>query len=240
VRRDAAAVWAALGLAAALAWWLTLRPMTLMPGMAGMGTPLLPFLAMWAAMMAAMMLPAVTPVALLWTRAIRVQSPGWRGAGRLAQFVGGYLGAWTAAGLAAYALVLVMENVLTSALAHRALLAGALALAGIWQLTPLKAVCLRHCRSPIGFIVQHVGTTGPLRDLRVGAHHGAWCLGCCWALMVVLVVAGMMSVALMVGLTALVVAEKTLSFGPALARCTGWGLLLGAGAALATGWTPAF
>lgn len=228
MRRDALAVWVALGLAAAVAWWLTLRPMTLMPGMAGMGTPLLPFLAMWTAMMAAMMLPAVAPVALLWRRTIHVQSPGLRGAWRLTQFVAGYLGAWSAVGLIAFALVRVMEDVLTSPSAQRALLSGALLLAGIWQLTPQKATCLRHCRSPFGFLALHVGRAGWLRDLRVGAHHGAWCLGCCWGLMLVLVVAGMMSAPLMVGLTALVVAEKTLPHGERTGRIAGALLLIAA------------
>lgn len=228
VRRDALAVWAALGAAAALAWWLSVRPMALMPGMAGMDTPLLTFLAMWTAMMAAMMLPAVAPVALLWSRAIRVQSPGLGGAWRLTQFVAGYLGAWSAAGVLAFGIVLAMENQLTSPSARRALLAGALLLAGIWQLTPLKAVCLRHCRSPFGFLALHAGRAGWFRDLRVGAHHGAWCLGCCWGLMLVLVVAGMMSVALMVGLTALVVAEKTLPNGERTGRVAGVLLLAAA------------
>lgn len=228
VRRDALAVWAALGAAAALAWWLTVRPMALMPGMAGMDTPLLPFLAMWTTMMAAMMLPAVAPVALLWCRVIRVQSPGLRGVWRLAQFVAGYLGAWSAAGVVAFGVVLAMENLLTGPTAQRVLLSGALLLAGIWQLTPLKAMCLHHCRSPFGFLALHAGRAGRLRDLRVGAHHGAWCLGCCWGLMLVLVVAGIMSLALMVGLTALVVAEKTLAHGQRVGRIAGLLLLVAA------------
>ena len=228
MRRDALAVWVALGAAAAVAWWLTLRPMTLMPGMAGMGTPPLPSLAMWTATTAAMMLPAVAPVALLWSRAIRVQSPGLRGPWRLTQFVAGYLGAWSAAGLLAFAVVRAMENLLTSPSAQRALLSGALLLAGIWQLTPQKAMCLRHCRSPFGFLALHAGRGGWLRDLRVGAHHGAWCLGCCGGLMLVLVVAGMMSAALMVGLTALVVAEKTLPHGERIGRLAGTLLLIAA------------
>lgn len=228
MRRDALAVWAALGVAAAVAWGLTLRPMTLMPGMAGMGTPLLPFLAMWTAMMAAMMLPAVAPVALLWSRTIRVQSPGLRGAWRLTQFVAGYLGAWSAAGLVAFGIVRMMEDLLSAPVAQRALLSGALLLAGIWQLTPLKTICLHHCRSPFSFLAQHAGRAGQFRDVRVGAHHGAWCLGCCWGLMLVLVVAGMMNAALMVGLTALVVAEKTMPFGQRIGRLAGVSLLAAA------------
>lgn len=234
--RDALAVWAALGLAAALAWWLTLRPMALMPGMAGMGTPLAPFLGMWAAMMTAMMLPAVTPVAVLWSRAIRVQTPGLRGIARLTQFVGGYLAVWAASGLAAYGVVRFMEHGAAAPGPRRWLLAGVLVLTGVWQLTPFKAACLRHCRSPLGFIVQHAGVAGPLRDLRVGAHHGAWCLGCCWAFMALLTVAGVMSVALMVSLTALVVAEKTLPFGAGLGRVAGWGLLAAAPGVPLLGW----
>ena len=87
--------------------------------------------------------------------------------------------------------------------------------AGIYQLSPLKDRCLAHCRSPLG-LLPHCGSyRGRTRDLRVGAHHGGYCLGCCWALMVILIALGVMNVAAMVGLAALVLIEKLWRWGPA-------------------------
>jgi predicted metal-binding membrane protein len=93
--------------------------------------------------------------------------------------------------------------------------------AGIYQLTSLKDRCLAHCRSPLGLLLHYGSYRGRLRDLRVGAHHGGYCLGCCWALMVILVAVGVMNVAAMVGLAAVVLIEKAAPRGPALGRLVG-------------------
>jgi len=103
--------------------------------------------------------------------------------------------------------------------------AGIFAAAGVWQLTGAKDRCLRHCRSPIGLLLHYGGYRGRARDLRVGLHHAAWCLGCCWALMVLFVAFGVMNLLAMVGLAALVLAEKRWSAGERLARLAGVALL---------------
>ena len=91
--------------------------------------------------------------------------------------------------------------------------AGLLALAGIYQLTPMKEVCLRHCRSPLGFLMHFGNYHGHLRDVRVGVYHGMFCVGCCWGLMIVLVAVGLMNLAWMAGLAAVILVEKTWRFG---------------------------
>jgi predicted metal-binding membrane protein len=107
--------------------------------------------------------------------------------------------------------------------------------AGAYQLSPLKDRCLAQCRSPLGLLLHYGSYRGRSRALRVGAHHGGYCLGCCWALMVVLVAVGVMNVAAMVGLAALVLVEKTWSRGVAAGRVAGVALLALAVAAI---WLP--
>jgi predicted metal-binding membrane protein len=92
---------------------------------------------------------------------------------------------------------------------------------GLYQLTPLKDRCLAHCRSPLGFVLKYGSYKGRLRDLRVGMDHGAFCLGCCWALMAVLVAVGLMNVVAMVVLAAVVLVEKTWRWGPRFSRVVG-------------------
>lgn len=93
--------------------------------------------------------------------------------------------------------------------------------AGIYQLTPLKDFCLRHCRSPMAFLLHVSGYRGRLRDVRVGLYHGAYCIGCCWGLMVVLIVVGVMNVVWMAALTAAILLEKTRKHGRIVSRATG-------------------
>ena len=92
---------------------------------------------------------------------------------------------------------------------------------GIYQLTPIKDRCLARCRSPLGFVMKYGSYQGRLRDLRVGMHHGAFCLACCWALMAVLVAVGLMNLAAMVVLAAVVLVEKTSKWGPRFSRVVG-------------------
>jgi predicted metal-binding membrane protein len=136
-------------------------------------------------------------------------------------FVGGYLLAWTAYGLAAYGLFRALRAVWPAALAwdeHGPLLAGgAICLAGLYQLTPLKRACLRHCRSPLHFVL-HGFRSGPLGALRMGVEHGAICVGCCFGLMLILWALGVMSLLWMAIVAAVIFAEKALPLGDRLPR----------------------
>ncbi len=227
-KRDLAVAWSLVVVIAALAWVLTVgqaRDMGVEPGTMGMAVPL--FLLLWVTMMAAMMLPSMAPVALTWVRAIGRSTSGWLRAARTAQFVGGYLLVWTAFGLLAYgALALTGDLVDDHPDAGRWIGAVAFLLAGLYQLGPLKNVCLRHCRDPMGHLIHYSGFRPPARDLRVGAHHGAYCVGCCAGLMVVLVPLGVMNVAAMAGLAVVIFAEKLFSRGPLLSRLVGVAFLV--------------
>ncbi len=213
-RRDAAL----LLIAAAGAWAATVALARGMAGMTGtMGLGLVAFVPVWTLMMAAMMLPSVTPVATLYARTVQ----GNRSA-RIAGLVLGYLGVWAAAGLPAFGLAW-LAGWLTGrhpGAAHVAAVA-VFAACGAYQLTGLKDRCLAHCRSPLGLLLHYGSYRGRLRDLRTGVHHGGFCLGCCWALMVILIAVGVMNVAAMIGLAALVLIEKTWSRGRAVGRLAG-------------------
>jgi predicted metal-binding membrane protein len=107
---------------------------------------------------------------------------------------------------------------------------------GVYQLTPLKARCLKHCRSPLSLLLHYGAYRGPLRDVCAGVHHGAYCLGCCWSLMALFVVVGVMNLAAMVVLAAVVLAEKLWVHGELLARAVGVAALA---LAVAVIWVPA-
>ncbi|GAA1172189.1 putative metal-binding membrane protein [Kitasatospora gansuensis] len=226
--RDLALAWSLIALIAALAWVLTVgqaRDMGIEPGTMGMALPL--FLLLWLAMMAAMMLPSVAPVAVTWARGIARQSSGAERALRTTEFLGGYLLVWTAFGLLAYGgLALTGDLVDRDPEAGKWIGAAAFALAGLYQLGPLKYVCLRHCRSPMAQLMRYAGYRPPLRDLRVGLHHGGYCLGCCWALMVVLVPLGVMNVAAIAGIAVVIFLEKLWRHGALLARVSGVAFLV--------------
>jgi predicted metal-binding membrane protein len=232
--REALPGWIALLIVAALAWRRTLADAALMGDAPGtMGMPLLPFLEMWVPMMAAMMLPAIAPVAILWSRSIaRTAQPAARIL-RLVLFAGGYMLVWSVAGLLAFLLMRPIEASLDAGLYPARMAAVAIfALAGIYQLSPLREACLAKCRSPV--TVLSVATAGPrpLRDLRAGALHGAWCLACCWSLMAVLALVGLMNVLAMVGFAAFIFVEKTTRYGVSVGRAAGVLMLLAAVATL--------
>lgn len=236
--RDLAAAWILVVLIAAPAWALTIgqaRDMGVEPGTMGMALPL--FLLLWVTMMAAMMLPSMAPVAITWVRGIGRQSSGWARAARTVEFVGGYLMVWTAFGALAYAaLALTGGLVADHPTAGRWIGFTAFLLAGLYQLGPLKYVCLRHCRDPMSHLMRYAGFRRPARDLRVGVHHGAYCVGCCAGLMVVLVPLGVMNVAAMAGLALVIFVEKLWSRGPLLARVVGVAFLVLAVLALFQNW----
>ncbi len=185
------------------------------------------YLATWVTMMAAMMLPATAPLALAYAQVVES-----RGGGRLASlpFTAGYLLLWTAAGVVPLALFIgsrgVIAGMAASSLGHLAL-GGVLVVAGLYQLSPWKGACLRACRSPLGFVMNHDFATGTRGGVVAGASHGAFCLGCCWALMAVLTVAGLMSLPWMAALAALILAEKNWRHGEGLAKVAGLGMVIG-------------
>jgi predicted metal-binding membrane protein len=186
-------------------------------GVGTMGMPIGEFLAMWSLMMAAMMLPAVAPVASLYVRSIRSNRTR-----RLIMFVGGYLIVWAAVGIPAYfALRIIDDHVVNARSTMRIVGAVVLATGGVYQLTPIKAMCLRHCRSPLGQLLHYGNFKGRTRELRVAVHHASFCLGCCWALMAMFFAFGIMNVWAMLGLTAIVISEKLLRHGETIGRLAG-------------------
>ena len=190
------------------------------------------FLFAWVAMMAAMMFPAIVPVVRLYALAA-----ARGGVAPLPLFVSGYLAVWALPGIPAYFLWRWLDGPLTQAEPWAARLAGAVLLgAAAWQLSPWKAACLRHCRSPMSFFLRHGGRIDRALDaFRLGFLHGLFCFGCCWAMMAVLVALGTMNVAWMAVLSLLILVEKNGPAGYMLASASA-GLLAGAGALLL--WDP--
>jgi len=221
--RQLAVPWIAVAALAAAAWAVTVmlaRHMGNGPGT--MGLALLPFLGLWVVMMAAMMLPSVAPVAVLWTRLISGASAGFGRVARISAFLGGYLLVWAAFGAVAFAILAGTGRLLTASPTAAKWLGVAIFItAGIYQLTPWKDWCLRRCRSPIGALMYYAGFKGRARDARVGLHHGATCAGCCWGLMVVLVAVGVMNVAVMAALAVVIFAEKLWRYGKPFAQAVG-------------------
>jgi predicted metal-binding membrane protein len=226
--RQLAPAWGALLLLAVLAWVVTIDQARGMGvGLGTMGLALVPFLALWVVMMAAMMFPSVAPVAILWSKVIRGTSDGWRRAWRLSSFVAGYLIAWAAFGVAAYLALLGTQKLVEARPGSASWLGAAVfAVAGIYQLTPLKQACLRHCRSPMMALLHYGNFKGPARDLRVGIHHGFYCVGCCWGLMLVLVAVGVMNIGAMVVLAVIIFVEKIWRHGAGLSKVVGVAFLV--------------
>jgi predicted metal-binding membrane protein len=201
---------------AAIAWLLTEDRMGGMD--AGPGTDpgtLGFFLGVWVVMMAAMMFPSIAPMVLMH---LRIQE-GKRergepvATGSTTLFVCGYLITWAAAGLLGYGLFQLGEAISGDAFAWDNggpyLAGGVIVAAAAYQLTPLKDVCLRHCRNPFMFIMQH-WRPGRSGALRLGVFHGGWCVGCCWMLMAALFALGVMSLGWMAFIAALIAIEKML------------------------------
>jgi predicted metal-binding membrane protein len=195
--------------AAAVGWVWTAREMRGMDNgpwtaLGGFGW----FVGVWVVMMAAMMLPSIAPTVALYSRMTKQRSPVLP-----VTFVAGYLLTWAAAGVVAYGLAAAATRIAGDQLswtnAGRPIAGATLLVAAVYELTPLKEVCLGKCRSPLGVLL------GSWRDgfggaLRMGAKNGAWCLGCCWALMASLFALGVMSVPWMAVVAGLIAVEKTL------------------------------
>jgi predicted metal-binding membrane protein len=226
--KQLAPAWAALVALAGFGWIVTIqqtRGMGIEPGTMGLALPA--FVAMWVAMMSAMMFPSVAPVAIIWSRSILARTTGALRAWRISSFVAGYLIAWAAFGILAFVALLGTEGLADNEPdAARWLGVGIFAVAGIYQLSPLKTACLRHCRSPLTSFLHYANFKGRARDLRVGVHHGMYCVGCCWGLMLVLVAVGVMNVPAMIALAVVIFLEKLSKHGSVLSRLVGVGFLV--------------
>jgi predicted metal-binding membrane protein len=214
-RFQAGILTALLGLAV-VAWLLTHERMLGMD--AGPGTDpggLGFYIVSWVVMMSAMMFPSIVPMVLTFGFVQRRRRD--RGSIERAVsswvFVSGYLVTWTAFGLLAYGLFVGVRSLSIPALSwHRGgpyLAGGVLLAAAIYQLTPIKDACLRRCRGPLDFVLTH-WRDGPAGALRMGIVHGAWCVGCCWALMAALFALGVMSLTWMLVIAGLIALEKLL------------------------------
>jgi len=213
-------------------------PMSMPAPMAWTTTDFVYMLAMWAVMMVAMMLPSATPAIVLFDRVSARRAESQRPYAATAAFVGGYVLAWTA-----FSVLATLANwglhaagALSSMMGHVPSSVGGLLLiaAGIFQWTPLKQACLVHCRTPIGFLVQHwrEGSTGAT---VMGLQHGAYCIGCCWLLMVLLFVLGVMNLAWVAVLTVVVLVEKLTPRGEIVSRGLGVVLMVWGGWLIAIG-----
>jgi predicted metal-binding membrane protein len=203
-------------LAVAIAGWMVLAgrygDMQAQPGAMGLGA--VEYVGVWALMMMAMMLPAISTVAALYAGSIAASSMGGRRVLRTAALVAGYLLAWTATGAVAY-LVALGAGRLAVTWPRPAVWVGAavLAGAGVYQLSPPKDRCLEHCRAPFALLFRITSGQGRLRDVGAGIRHGAYCIGCCWALMIALVALGAMTLAWMLVFSAVIVAERSRRLG---------------------------
>jgi predicted metal-binding membrane protein len=166
------------------------------------------FVGVWVVMMAAMMLPSVSPTVALFSRMRKSREPG-----SPLLFTAGYLVTWGAAGALAFAVAVAGRHVDGGVLAWdragRWVAGATLLVAAVYELTPLKDVCLGKCRSPLGYLLT-TWRDGPAGALRMGAGHGAWCVGCCWALMASLFALGVMSIGWMAFVAGLIAVEKIL------------------------------
>ncbi|MFL6088765.1 MAG: DUF2182 domain-containing protein [Aeromicrobium sp.] len=253
-RRDAQVVVGAMVVLAVLAWayvvWMPVDGMTrgilartsdamamddsMAMDAVGWAASLPFFLVMWVVMMVAMMFPAVSPVVLIFDRWRRSRE---RPAATTVGFIAGYLIAWTLAGVVAFAIVVLFDTQLQG-MPNAVRIGGAvLIVAGVYQFTPLKRACLTQCRSPLTLIMENAqrlgrGVRGPL---EVGLRHGAYCLGCCWALMAVLIALGVMHVGWMAAVAAVILAEKVLPGGRVTAAVIGACLVVAGSVVITTG-----
>jgi predicted metal-binding membrane protein len=240
---DRIAIWGGLALITILAWIYLIRmpiPAGMeMPGMPGMkmamsgphpwslGDAVTAFV-MWSVMMIAMMVPSASPMITVYARAVQA-----RGAGaslKVAMFAMGYIAAWTLfSALATLIQLALQQTALISAdLAVAPLIGGAILIAaGLYQLTPLKQVCLRHCRSPLGFFMTE-WREGAAGAFTMGLKHGAFCVGCCWMLMGLLFAAGVMNLLWVAAIAIFVLLEKVMPRGRLIANAAALALV-GAG-----------
>jgi predicted metal-binding membrane protein len=218
LRRERLIVAGGIALLVGLCWWFLATG----AGMAAMEPPFSALVLMWWLMMVAMMLPSATPAILLYAR-VREQR---RAGATVAQpwiFALGYLAVWLLFSIAAAS----MQRLIAApamALDSRIFVSAVLIAVGLYQLSPLKSACLRQCRSPAAFLTAHwrPGVTGAV---RLGVLHGAYCVGCCWMLMALLFVGGVMNFAWIAALTLIVGIEKLVPRGDIVGRAAGVALI---------------
>jgi predicted metal-binding membrane protein len=247
LERGQVALVAALLVLALLAWIVTDERMGGMDSGPGMDLGSLGFyLTVWVAMMAAMMFPSVAPTVVMYDRLREGHRArgGGAPADATALFVAGYLLVWTAVGLVAYGLLELARSLEIDWLAWdeagRWITAGVIVAAAAYQLTPLKEACLVRCRSPMMFLAER-WRNGRAGALRLGVAHGAWCAGCCWALMAALFAVGVMSLGWMALIAAFIAGEKLLPWPVAAKRAVAVALLvLGLAVGLAPEDVPGF
>ena len=230
---DRIVLWGGLAALTVLAWLYLFRmPMT-PQDLGGVGARIISALPsrwqdwpliflMWAVMMVAMMVPSASPMVLAYARIANAR--GVRPAVRVWSFVAGYLAVWTLFSVVATASQVALEQL---ALATPLVGAIILAAAGIYQFTPLKQACLGRCQSSIGFLMTH-WRDGAAGAFRMGLQHGAFCVGCCWMLMALLFVVGVMNLAWVAALSAFVLLEKASRWGNVVAMVSGVALIVGA------------
>jgi predicted metal-binding membrane protein len=185
---------------------------------------------MWAVMMAGMMLPSAAPLLLLYGAAARRRSVNADAAHEIFALAAGYVTMWAIFSLLATAAQRMLSELLIVSpmmtLTSPSAAAALLFLAGAYQLTPFKSMCLRRCQSPVSFMM-HRWRSGTGGAFRMGIDHGGYCLGCCWALMLLLFVGGVMNLTVIAALTAFVIFEKIGPCGVYTARITGVLLIAG-------------
>jgi len=232
VQREQYLILGGLLILSALAWALLIWQSSMMNNQAmglTMGMSAFLFIAIWIVMMVAMMFPTVAPMILAFTKIYaskrqqgRAFVPSW-------VFISAYLLVWSLCGVIAYLLAVLSEHLAAQSMwlmdnrVH--LSGGVLLVAGLYQLSPLKDICLGKCRTPLQFILTswHDGYVGAF---RMGLEHGAYCLGCCWLLFVILFPLGLMNLAVMALVTALIFAEKALPWGWQISKLAGVALIL--------------
>lgn len=227
-RRATIVIAGVLLLLGAVAWSLTVQRAEGMAGMVqgfaqiggeaafDMAAPV--FLTMWVTMMVAMMFPTVAPIVLLHRLVVRRRGGG---AAPTVLFVGGYLLVWAMIGVVPLAVLFAARSVTVDAPVIHRVSGAVLVLAGGYQFTRWKQLCLRTCRTPLTFLATHDFGVGLRGAVRAGVTHGAYCLGCCWALMAVLFTVGLMNLAWMAALSVVFLAEKNWRHGTALINVVG-------------------
>lgn len=248
LRRDRYIVLATLMVATGLAWayvfWLAssmnIGTMNMSPNeMAAMAAPIFKpwslqdfnfMLAMWVVMMIGMMTPSVAPVILLYARVGRQSSTQDQPFAATAWFAAGYFLVWTGFSLAATLAQWALESaaLLTPMMATESNVFGGIVLMaiGIYQWTPLKYACLDQCQAPLTFIQRHGGfRREAFASLQLGAEHGAYCVGCCWALMALLFIGGVMNTLWIAAITILILLEKIIPTGRIIPRVVGFALI---------------
>ncbi len=216
----------------AFAWALLIWQSSTMSNQAmglTMGMSALLFIAIWIVMMVAMMFPTAAPMILMFTKIYASKRQQERPFVPTWIFISAYLLVWSLCGVLAYPLAVGIEQLAAPSMwlvENAARLGGVVLLvAGLYQLSPLKHICLSQCRTPLQFILSswHDGYSGAF---RMGLEHGAYCLGCCWLLFVILFPLGIMNIAVMALVTTLIFAEKALPIGRQISQLAGVGLII--------------